>query len=90
MKRLSVGIVFLSALLGACAPSGGCESRCMDDDACMRALEADGIAPYGETRGDRGLCNGICSALRTSERSAKRRWKELGPLPVHACLRAAD
>lgn len=81
----------LTALLGsACTSSASCESRCMSDDACMRALEADGTAGYGETRGDRGLCAGICSALRSSRRSAERRYEELGPLPVHACLRPAE
>lgn len=68
-----------------------CESRCVANEACMRALDADGITPFGSTRGDRGLCNGICAALRSQARQSGRTARELG-FPVgpfdHPCLPA--
>lgn len=88
--QLVVAMILAVVIGSACTSSTSCESRCMGDDACMRALEADGTAGYGETRGDRGVCAGICSALRASRRSTERRYRELGPLPVHACLRPAE
>jgi len=88
----------LAAVMGAAAlfwkrelDPGSCESRCVADEACMRALDADGIAPFGSTRGDRGLCNGICSVLRSQGRQAARTARELG-VPAgpfdHPCLPA--
>ncbi len=62
-----------------------CEARCMSDEPCMRGLDAEDIAPFGMTRGDQGLCNGICSALRASRRDA-RRAEEMGFSMRHPCL----
>jgi len=64
-----------------------CSSRCQKNKGCQDALVADGIAPAGSF--DSGLCNGICSALRTSAREAKKLEAELGLSPTdveHPCL----
>lgn len=84
-------ITGLLLALSACGPNkNSCNYRCQHDDACMQALAADGIAPYGMTQGDPGLCNGICSALRHSEREERAQAKQLGlanePIPRHPCM----
>lgn len=62
----------------------------------MDALAAEGLAPRGMTKGDRGLCNGICSALRNTLRQERELAKELNapaPSGAHPCMpapRAAD
>lgn len=68
-----------------------CEAYCMTNESCMRALDSSGIAPYGSTSNDKGLCNGICTTLVTQTRQAKKHAKQFGMDPggmdfSHACI----
>ena len=55
-----------------------CQAYCMSNESCMRMLDSEGIAPYGSTRNDKALCNGICSTLATQARQAQKHARELG------------
>lgn len=93
---VAAGAIVLSFLLGVLAASCGpdknsCNYRCQHDEACWKALESEGIAGYGETRNDPGLCNGICSTFNTRIREYKKLQKELGGSAMdtpftHPCL----
>jgi hypothetical protein len=97
MKKLSGAFLVAGGLLIAgCAPSGGtatgCVGLCTSDAACMRALAQEGIAPEGSTKDDRGLCNGICSTLRTMRKQETKQAAAYGLKSEwnHPCLPAAS
>lgn len=89
MKRLLLFYFVVGSTQAACTGGDTCTRRCMHDEACMHSIAADGISPFGSTRGDNALCNGICSSLRTIERDAVKTRKDMG-LPdaptTHACM----
>jgi hypothetical protein len=67
----AAGAIIFSLLLGVLAASCGpdknsCNYRCQHDEACWKAMEYEGITPFGSTRNDPALCNGICSAYNAS------------------------
>ena len=78
---ISVIGLMLTAVL-SWQKSGGdpdsCQGRCMSNESCMRMLDAEGITPYGSTREDSGLCNGICSTLRSQAKQFKQHAKQFG------------
>jgi hypothetical protein len=55
-----------------------CRAYCMSNEVCMQALQDGDIAPYGSTRNNEGMCNGICSTLRKQTRQAQKNITELG------------
>jgi hypothetical protein len=84
-----VVVAALAATQVACSrtPIDSCQTRCMKDAACQQAIVSEGIAPAGSFDG--GLCNGICSALRTTARGDAKLAKDLGvnaPPLAHPCL----
>lgn len=78
----------LLACSGGQAGRASCVDLCTADNACMKALADEGIAPEGSTAGDHGLCNGICSSLRHQRREYFKLAKELEQTAdwSHACM----
>ncbi len=88
MAGMFAAVWFLMGKGGA----GSCERRCMSDGRCLSSLSAEGLLPGAKPHKDRGVCNGVCSALRRIQRESSRSWKKrgLGKPPVHPCLRQRD
>lgn len=91
------GLVAGLLLAAGCTPGGGagavtgCVALCMSDAACMTALAQEGIAPEGSTKGDHGICNGVCSTLRTMRKQEAKQARQFGLKSEwnHPCLPAA-
>jgi hypothetical protein len=80
-------VVHHRSLITSTTTGNFCPYRCMEDPACIEALEAEELL----FEPDQALCNGICSALKRIERESVLERARLGiteELPTHPCLKA--